>query len=179
MVHDVLAWDLAAIPVVVIGGMLLHFCFEWGGRRRVLAVFCPVNESVWEHLKMAYWPLLAFTGVQIAAAQHAPALTVARAIGYYTMCVVILGCYFATAALLPRASLRTRLVLDGATFVLAVAAGQLVSFVVSSANDRPAVSWAGLIALTVPAVVVAVTTFAPPRVELFRDQVTGGYGLRP
>ena len=104
MPRHALAWDLAGIPVVVVGGILLHFCFAWGGSRPVLAVFCPINESVWEHLKMAYWPVVLLTGVQLAVTEASPTLLAARAIGFYAMCVVILGLYFLTAALLPHAS---------------------------------------------------------------------------
>ncbi len=127
MPRHALAWDLAGIPVVVVGGMLLHFCFAWGGSRPVLAVFCPINESVWEHLKMAYWPVVLLTGVQLAVTEASPTLLAARAIGFYAMCVVILGLYFLTAALLPHATMRTRLAVDGAIFVLAVVVGQVVS----------------------------------------------------
>ena len=107
MPQNALAWDLAGIPVVIVGGTLLHFCFEWGGRRRVLAAFCPINESVWEHLKMAYWPLVLLTGVQLAVTEASPTLLAARAIGFYAMCVLMLGLYFLTSALLPHAGMRT------------------------------------------------------------------------
>ncbi|MDZ4266747.1 MAG: DUF6512 family protein [Mycobacterium sp.] len=177
MPRDALLWALAGIPVVIIGGTLLHFCFECGGRRRALAVFCPINESVWEHLKMAYWPLLAMTGLQLAVAESPPLLAATRATGFYTMGVLILGLYFLTAALLPHVTMRTRLVMDGAIFVLAVVIGQLVSAAVPVMSERPGVVWAGWIALFAPAAIFASTTFAPPHVELFRDQITGSYGL--
>lgn len=177
MPDDALAWDLAGIPVVIVGGMLLHFCFDWAGRRPVLAVFCPINESVWEHLKMAYWPLLVLTGVQLAVTEPAGALLTGRAIGFYTMCALILGLYFLTAALLPHAGLRTRLAMDGATFVLAVVLGQWVSYSVTAASNGRSELGIGSIALLIPAAIFVWTTFAPPHLELFRDQMTGGYGI--
>lgn len=180
MPQNALAWDLAGIPVVIVGGMLLHFCFEWGGRRRVLAAFCPINESVWEHLKMAYWPLVLLTGVQLAVTEVSTTvsatLLTARAIGFYAMCVLMLGLYFLTSALLPRAAMRTRLAVDGATFVLAAVVGQVVSYSVTAASDARGV-WIGLIASVAPAAIFVWTTFVPPRLELFRDQITGGYGI--
>ena len=57
----------------------------------MLAVFCPINESVWEHLKMAYWPVVLLTGVQLAVTEVSTTvsatLLTARAIGFYAMCV--------------------------------------------------------------------------------------------
>ncbi|NVN50976.1 DUF6512 family protein [Mycolicibacterium hippocampi] len=177
MADSALAWDLLGIPVVIIGGTLLHFCFEWSGRRRVLAVLCPINESVWEHLKMAYWPLLVMTAVQMAASEHPPALAAARAVGFYTMCALILGLYVLTAALLPHADMRTRLLVDGSIFIVAVVVGLCVSYAGSAFSGSPVVVWTGWVALLAPMVVFAWTTYAPPHVALFRDQITGGYGL--
>jgi len=34
----------------------LRFAFEWPNNFRLLAPFVPVNESLWGHLKMAFWP---------------------------------------------------------------------------------------------------------------------------
>ena len=39
-------------------GVLLHFLFEWFPNP-VLALISPVRESIWEHVKLIYFPLLA------------------------------------------------------------------------------------------------------------------------
>ncbi|MFR7742268.1 MAG: DUF6512 family protein [Acutalibacteraceae bacterium] len=42
----------------ILAGSALHFLYDlWPNPLTV--VFAPVNESVWEHLKLLYWPLLA------------------------------------------------------------------------------------------------------------------------
>ncbi len=38
-------------------GVLNHFLYEWTGSA-VTALFCPVNESTWEHLKLLFFPFL-------------------------------------------------------------------------------------------------------------------------
>lgn len=43
-----------------IAGMLSHFLYEWTGSA-LLALFCPINESVWEHLKLLFFPFLLYT----------------------------------------------------------------------------------------------------------------------
>lgn len=42
---------------IVITGTLNHFLYEWTGSA-VFALICPVNESVWEHLKLLFFPFL-------------------------------------------------------------------------------------------------------------------------
>ena len=47
-----LAWALATA-----GGVLLHFLYDRASNA-VTALLAPVNESLWEHLKVIYWPFL-------------------------------------------------------------------------------------------------------------------------
>ena len=42
----------AVIPLIVVGSVL-HFAYDWSGHHRVVAVFAAVNESYWEHIKIA------------------------------------------------------------------------------------------------------------------------------
>ena len=51
-------WILLGIPVLIIVGSLMHFVYEWSGNSIIVGIFAPINESVWEHLKMAFWPML-------------------------------------------------------------------------------------------------------------------------
>ena len=39
-------------------GSLMHFLYELSGENFIVGLFTPVNESVWEHLKLAYFPIL-------------------------------------------------------------------------------------------------------------------------
>ena len=49
---------LLAFVLAVIGGTLLHFVYDFFPNP-VTALFSPVRESLWEHLKIIYWPFLA------------------------------------------------------------------------------------------------------------------------
>lgn len=42
-------------------GVILHFVYQWSGNNSVAAAFSPVNESVWEHLKLLFFPVMIFT----------------------------------------------------------------------------------------------------------------------
>ena len=46
--------------LVLISGALLHFTYEWSGNNPLVGAFSNVNESTWEHLKLAYFPMLLF-----------------------------------------------------------------------------------------------------------------------
>ena len=41
----------------IITGTLLHFVYEWSGESLFVGIFSPINESVWEHLKLLFFPM--------------------------------------------------------------------------------------------------------------------------
>lgn len=41
-------------------GTLMHFTYHWTGCSAITGLFVPVNESMWEHLKMLAMPMLLF-----------------------------------------------------------------------------------------------------------------------
>ena len=48
---------IAGILCVSILGTLLHFTYRWSGRNPLIGLIAPVNESVWEHMKLLFFPM--------------------------------------------------------------------------------------------------------------------------
>ena len=42
-------------------GILSHFFYEWSGHNPIVALFSPVSESVWEHIKLLFFPVLFYS----------------------------------------------------------------------------------------------------------------------
>ncbi len=38
-------------------GTLFHFTYDWLGQNNFAGLFFPINESIWEHLKLLYFPV--------------------------------------------------------------------------------------------------------------------------
>lgn len=47
---------ISGIIFTIILGTLFHFIYEWSGNNPIVGLFSPVNESVWEHLKLLFYP---------------------------------------------------------------------------------------------------------------------------
>lgn len=47
--------------LTLIAGTLLHFVYEWTGGNYLAGLISPVNESVWEHLKLLFFPVFFFS----------------------------------------------------------------------------------------------------------------------
>ena len=52
----IVSWELASAAFMVLAGSGLHFAFDWSAGWPPLALIAAVNESIWEHLKLAFWP---------------------------------------------------------------------------------------------------------------------------
>ena len=61
MKRTVWLWQLWGFGIVSLLGTLLHFLYEWLGEPVWVAPFSGVNESTWEHMKLLFWPMLAYT----------------------------------------------------------------------------------------------------------------------
>lgn len=55
-----LNYSIGAVIFTSIVGTLWHFFYEWSGNNKVVGLFTPVNESTWEHMKLAFFPMLIY-----------------------------------------------------------------------------------------------------------------------
>lgn len=59
-------YTIIGIIFVLITGTISHFVYEWSGNN-VLVGFCfPINESVWEHMKLVFFPMLLYSFYMIS-----------------------------------------------------------------------------------------------------------------
>ena len=63
--------DIPALVFITAAGTLSHFLYEWSGNAAA-ALFCPVNESVWEHLKLLFFPFLFYSLWNYITARRRP-----------------------------------------------------------------------------------------------------------
>ncbi len=56
----------ALLEFLIIGivGTLWHFIYEWSGDNAVVGIIAPVNESVWEHLKLLFFPTVIYSVIE-------------------------------------------------------------------------------------------------------------------
>jgi hypothetical protein len=57
MYQHINKYIIGGIIFTVIAGTLLHFVYQWSGENSIVGLLSPVNESVWEHLKLLYYPM--------------------------------------------------------------------------------------------------------------------------
>ena len=166
-------YELGGIVFIVVFGSLLHFTFELSGHQPVVGVFSAVNESVWEHLKLGFWPALAYAFVEYRYLKKSTNnFFLAKTVGIYLIPIIIPTLFYSYTAILGEPIL----VIDILTFVIAVIVGQLVSYKLLTYRELPDIfNKISLVALVLLGVAFVIFTFYPPHLPLFRDPVTGEY----
>jgi hypothetical protein len=175
MKRNILRWELGGIIFIVVLGSVLHFAFGWSGGWTPIAPIAAVNESVWEHLKLGFWPALAYAILEyIRFGKSANNFPFAKTLGIYLIPITIVVLYYSYTAILGHGLL----VVDIVIFVEAVIVGQLVSYGLLVASPLPErINRFAPIALAVLGILFVLFTFHPPQLPLFRDSVTGAYGI--
>lgn len=183
MFENKLKFKITGFLFTAILGTLLHFLYEWSGKMPAVALFSPVNESVWEHLKLLFFPFVLFTLWELLRTLPAPASFLpARTLGLTAGLVSIPLLFYCYTSILGT----NYLALDIIVFLLSI----LIAFFISGFMEKKAARRdreSGLlcrIRLYLSAVVLLLLlalfiffTFRPPHMPLFRDPVNGSYGI--
>ena len=158
-------------------GSVLHFLFDWTKHNRFVAFFSAVNESYWEHIKIAIWPvfflqivLFSLGGYQILS--FVPAATIAL----YSIPVSMVGLVFVYKWF----TKHNILWLDISIFFVCVAMAQSI-FVLIIGQLSPTNGTVVMSSLFLLGLVMAflLFTFRPPKEpDLFLDPINKKYGLR-
>jgi len=175
MKRPILKWELIGIAVISLVGSALHFVFEWSGNWAPVGVIAAVNESVWEHFKLAFWPALLYAICEYPFFRRsAKNFMIAKAAGIYAMPMAIAVIFYSYTAIIGHEIL----IVDILSFFVAVALGQLTSYKILTIRQLPAwLDKLGLALVILLAIAYGVFTFYPPHLPIFRDAVSGGYGI--
>lgn len=55
------AYIISGVLFVSVLGTILHFVYELSGNNFLIGLFTPVNESIWEHTKLIFFPMLLYS----------------------------------------------------------------------------------------------------------------------
>ena len=170
-----LLYELAGFVFIIVFGSILHFAFEGSGGQAIVGVFSAVNESVWEHLKLGFWPAIAFALMELKYLKKSTSnFLFAKTVGIYLIPIIITVIFYSYTAILGESIL----VIDILSFIIAVIVGQLVSYKLLTGKTVPYnLERVSLIALILLGLAFVVFTFYPPSLGMFQDPITGEYGI--
>lgn len=116
---------LIGIIFVLVTGTLAHFIYGWTGRNAVIGLFVPVNESVWEHMKLLFFPMLLYSLFMIFKYRAAyPCIASSLCFGILAGTFLIPVFFYAYTRILGR----DLFLLDIGTYILSILIAFLLSY---------------------------------------------------
>lgn len=175
--NRILKWEIIGFFLITLVGSAFHFCYEWSGYFKPLALFCAVNESVWEHIKMGFWPAVFYSIAEyFAFGKSKKNFLIAKTGAFYIIPIVIIVVYYLLEATMGHHAVW----IDITLFVVSILISQWFSYtIITSSNDYSNLKVPSYILLLLILTAFSLFTFFPPHLELFRDPPTGTYGIIP
>ena len=169
-------WELIiGIIFISILGSFFHFTYELSGYNIVIGSFSAVNESVWEHLKLVFFPLLIFSAIEyMKIKKEANNFLLGKAIASYVMPAVIVIIFYSYEM----ATGSHSFAIDMLSYFVSIIVGQFISYkILCSEKKGKGIQIISLIAIIILALIFVIFTFIPPEIFIFEDSTTGQYGI--
>lgn len=159
---------------ISITGTLLHYVYEWSGQSKLVALIGAVNESTWEHMKIAAIPAFVWSIIEILFFGNQPNFIAARLVAVVTILLSIPLIFYGYKLFIRKSILA----LDIGLFVVSIGLGQWLSaLVLKSAPVPDIITYICFILLVVLLAACLLLTLMPIRCFLFRDPINGKYGI--
>lgn len=168
-------WELWGILVISVLGSILHFLFQWTDYWTPVGIIAAVNESVWEHLKIAFIPGFLFSTIEyFVFGRRVKSFFIGKFLGLLATPITIILLFYGYTLFSHHL-----LIVDIFIFVLAITFGQLISLYILKKKREVGskinfFSIAGLMLLIIS---FSLLSFFPPRNFMFRDNRSGEYGI--
>ena len=167
-------WSLVGFAVVSLGGTLLHFLYEWLGEAVWIAPFSGVNESTWEHMKLLFFPMFIYATVQSFFFKDKENFWCIKLRGILLGLTLIPVLFYTYNGVIGKSPDWINI----AIFFLSTAVAYIYETQAFLKNKvackHPK---AAFLILCLIGGLFAVFTFIPPMLGIFKDPLTGNYGI--
>lgn len=161
-------FTIIGIITVLTTGSLAHFAYDWSGNSHIIGLFTPINESVWEHMKLLFFPMLTYSLFMVLRfRKEYPCIVSAFCFGILSGTWLIPLFYYLYTSVLGK----NIFLLDLCTFILSVLTAFLLSYRLTlSCRLKPYT----VLLLTLVCILLACFvrfTYCPPDFILFQEPV--------
>lgn len=171
MLKEKVFWrSIIGFFAVSILGTVNHYLYEWSGNNSFIGTFTPVNESVWEHLKLLFFPYLIFCIIEfIVYGKHIKGFLFSRLTGILYGLIFMPVAFYAYTSIIGKSILS----LDILIFIISVALSFYISFnrIKNNKDTRYNMNIPAIIIFIGIATLFIGFTFCPPQTEIFRSPV--------
>lgn len=167
-------WQLLGFAITALGGTLLHFLYDWLGEAVWIAPFSGVNESTWEHMKLLFWPMFIFAVVQSFFFKDRDNFWCVKLRGTLLGLLLIPVLFYTYNGVIGKSPDWINI----AIFFISAAVAYIYETRLFNGDKLHCRSQKrAFAALCFIALLFVVFTFVTPQIGIFRDPLTGSYGI--
>ena len=165
------------IPIFILGS-INHFTYDWTSIT-LLGLVYPINESIWEHMKLAILPTIIWWGLTYLLFKDKLKLDFKRYFVAFTVSLLV------STFLMPFLYYTYRygfgihlLIVDILNLLCTVTMGQLLALHIYNHYSWKKIYFnLCVIVLILVVLSFVIFTFNPPHIPIFKDYDTGTYGI--
>lgn len=173
---------LWSIPILFVIGGLLHFAYQMTGNCAAIGIIAPVNESIFEHLKLSFYPILIWCIIQLIIGRNKDKYFSDRCkviVSAFVSCLmsmlVIIGFFYSYTQMFGV----DIAILDVFSLLLGIAIGQFAGLhIYNHIKCNKTIAIASLIGIILIIIMFTIWTFNTPHIPFFRDPQTFLYGIQ-
>ena len=167
-------WQLWGFAITSLGGTILHFLYDWLGGAVWIAPFSGINESTWEHMKLLFWPMFIFALVQSIFFKDREDFWCIKGRGVLLGLILIPVIFYTYNGVIGKSP-------DWINITIFFVAAAIAYFYETKLFKSEKVSCKtqklALSVICVIALLFIIFTFATPKIGIFKDPITGTYGI--
>ena len=173
MKRTVWLWQLFGFAITSLFGTLLHFVYEWT-KSVWAAPFSGVNESTWEHMKLLFWPMFIFAIIESFFFKDYTHFWCVKLRGMLLGLGLVPAIFYMYNGIIGKSPDWVNI----SIFFISAAISYI--YETKRLNDEnthcnsPRVA---LYTLFTFALLFIIFTFYPPEIGLFKDPISGGFGI--
>lgn len=161
--------------VISIIGTIAHFLYDWSGHNRIIGLFVAVNESTWEHIKIALTPTFLWSLFDGATYGLNPNYFVAKLTSLIIIALFIPLVFYSYQ----RITKKPVLIVDILTFYAAILLSQLGFYAIINLEPVwPILQYIATLGTFIFFGAYMTLTLEPIKNLIFKDPLTGKYGFR-
>ena len=159
-------FQIFSVIFTFILGILLHFLYEWTGNNKFIGSFSAINESVWEHLKLIFFPMLITTIIGFFyIGKEKTNYLISKTIGIIVAITFTVVFFYTYSGILGK----NVAVIDIGTFFVATILGEITSYKLIINKTKFSNNILALIILAILLVCFILFTYITPRIGIFEE----------
>ena len=156
-------------------GTIAHFLYDWTNHNKIIGLFAAVNESTWEHIKIALTPTFLWCIFDGFFYGENPSYFFAKLLSLIFIVAFIPLVFYSYR----KFAKKSILLIDITIFYLSILFSQLIFYVIINLISVPyVVSFFSCIGLFIFFGCYMTLTLEPIRNFIFRDPITNRYGFK-